>query len=666
VIRLLLRSTTIKKNSTIQYFASAVVQHSNGSNYKFAATDRISALGIRRATIYSPNIFQYIIKILNMLPTDLSTDSDDSLEQSPSKKIKLSDINEQSSDRDISIDKDSQNSNEIEMNNYFDFKDQNLNKNLSSEVSDDEDYNINKYEDSESEDYVPISDGEFELEKYVINETNSKTSDNEKSNDESVKDVDGDDNNYNNNEKIITETYTSIGIDNDEVYDLLDKAYVDKNKSLNEHKKKTVTQDDFKEYEKIVLEEVCKNHFDILPENWIEATHKSGMPIYLHKKTRVVSKLGDMIIPNAKVETAQENIIKESLTHAELREYCQSIFKFKIKREKSSCKMLEKDNIKTEISSTTSKNTKERPSLPDSTKLISFPVQTEDHDKRCNRRREWIMNPNGKSYVSILHEYLQQALKTQPWYEFKELENTETPYSATVVLNDVQYGVGVGNSKKQAKLNAAQATLDILIPEMKNKIDSDIKNQRDPVIFDQIKVTDPRITEFCAKTTEPSPYAMLLVCLQRNFGECEIATEYKLNNRRRMLNQCTMTVGKHTASVACKNKRDGKQKASQVILGLLHPHIDNWGSLLRLYGNRSIKNAKEKKQEEQEITQLQSKAAVNQPNFAILNKLKEEMLKIRDQRKLKETNEMLGLPQTMLSTTCPYTIAMPSSSTSPK
>ncbi|KAE9525112.1 hypothetical protein AGLY_014526 [Aphis glycines] len=639
-----------------------------------------------------------------------STDSDDSLEQPPRKKIKLSVINEQSSDRDISIDKDNQNFDEIEMDNYFDLKDQNLNENLSSGVSDDEDYNINKYEDSESEDYVPISDGEFELEKYVINETNSKTSNNEKSNDESVKDVDGDDNNYKNSKKINIEPYTSIGIDNNEVYDLLDKAYRDKNKTLSEHKKEAVTQDDFKEYEKIVLEEVCKNHFDILPENWIEAIHKSGMPIYLHKQTRVatlsrpyflgpgdpkshlaplsaisclqyqkglenkeiiknepdfqISKLGDMIIPNAKVETVQENIIKESLTHAELRKYCQSIFKFKIKKEKSSCKMLEKDNIKTEISSNTLKSTKERPSLPDSTKLISFPVQTKDHDKQCNRRREWILNPNGKSYVSILHEYLQQALKTQPWYEFKELENTETPFSATVVLNDVQYGVGVGNSKKQAKLNAAQATLDILIPEMKNKMDSDIKNQRDPVIFDQIKVTDPRITEFCAKTTEPSPYSMLLVCLQRNFGECEIATEYKLNIRQRMLNQCTMTVGKHTASVACKNKRDGKQKASQIILGLLHPHIDNWGSLLRLYGNRSIKNAKEKKREELEITQLQSKAIANQPNFAILNKLKEEMLKIRDQRKLEETNEMLGLPQTMVSTTCPYTIEIPSSSTS--
>jgi microprocessor complex subunit DGCR8 len=325
--------------------------------------------------------------------------------------------------------------------------------------------------------------------------------------------------------------------------------------------------------------------------------------------------------------------------------------------------MLKEENIKTEISSGILNNTKERPSLPDSTKLISLPVQTVDHDKQWNRRHEWIMNPDGKSYVSILHEYLQQALKTQPWYEFKVLENTETPYSATVMLNDVQYGVGVGNSKRQAKVNAAQATLDILIPEMKTKLD--IKNKCDPVIFNQIKVTDPRVIEFCAKTTEPSPYSMLLVCLQRNFGECEVGIEYKLNNRRRKLNQCTMIVDKHTATVTCKNKKDGKQKAAQVILSLLHPHIDNWGSLLQLYGNRSIKNPKVKKREEQEITQLQSKATANQPNFAILNKLKEEMLKVRDQRKLKETNEMLGLPHTKLGATGPYTIAIPSSSTSP-
>ena len=53
---------------------------------------------------------------------------------------------------------------------------------------------------------------------------------------------------------------------------------------------------------------------------------------------------------------------------------------------------------------------------------------------------------------------------------------------------------------------------------------------------------------------------------------------------------------------------------------------------MRLYGNRSVKSFKEKKQEEQEITVLQSKAAINQPNYAILDKLKLEMNKLRDRR----------------------------------
>jgi len=37
---------------------------------------------------------------------------------------------------------------------------------------------------------------------------------------------------------------------------------------------------------------------------------------------------------------------------------------------------------------------------------------------------------------------------------------------------------------------------------------------------------------------------------------------------------------------------------------------------------------KEKKQEEQQITTLQSKASANSPNWAILSKLREEMLKL--------------------------------------
>jgi microprocessor complex subunit DGCR8 len=60
----------------------------------------------------------------------------------------------------------------------------------------------------------------------------------------------------------------------------------------------------------------------------------------------------------------------------------------------------------------------------------------------------------------------------------------------------------------------------------------------------------------------------------------------------------------------------------------IHPHVKNFGSFLRLYGNGSIKSVKIKKQEEQQITTLQSKASANSPNYAILAKLREEMRKL--------------------------------------
>ena len=60
----------------------------------------------------------------------------------------------------------------------------------------------------------------------------------------------------------------------------------------------------------------------------------------------------------------------------------------------------------------------------------------------------------------------------------------------------------------------------------------------------------------------------------------------------------TMTVGKHTATVVAKNKREGKHRAAQSILQKLHPHIHFWGSILRLYGKApkldELKEAEEK------------------------------------------------------------------------
>lgn len=185
------------------------------------------------------------------------------------------------------------------------------------------------------------------------------------------------------------------------------------------------------------------------------------------------------------------------------------------------------------------------------------------------------MNPNGKSYVCILHEYVQHALKKQPVYEFKEMENAATPYSATVAINDLKYGTGFGTSKKQAKAEAARETLEILIPEMRDKISSEKKGARgqgaykDLSVFDEIRIEDPRVTEFCTKTTEPSPHAILTTCLQRNYGLGDAKIEYHVNANTTTTNQkneYTITVGKHKATVVCRNKKEGKQRASQAIL----------------------------------------------------------------------------------------------------
>lgn len=174
------------------------------------------------------------------------------------------------------------------------------------------------------------------------------------------------------------------------------------------------------------------------------------------------------LVPAAKIVTVNENIQKESLTPDQFNQYCKKLFKFRVIR----VLRFRSWNARRKFTKNR-KNLKniQRPTLPDGTKLIKFPVLVPGDGKSNPRaRREWIMNPSGKSYVCILHEYVQHALKKQPTYEFKELENAATPYAATVSINDLKYGTGYGTSKRQAKSEAARETLEILIPEMKDKI----------------------------------------------------------------------------------------------------------------------------------------------------------------------------------------------------
>lgn len=125
-------------------------------------------------------------------------------------------------------------------------------------------------------------------------------------------------------------------------------------------------------------------------------------------------------LPNARIETVKENTETQNLKPEQVKEYCERLFQFKdikVMRFKSWSErrqFTKRRKYEKQL---------QRPTLPDGTKLITFPVQTGEVDGAGSSviKKEWIMNPNGKSYVCILHEYVQHALKKQPTYKFTEL-----------------------------------------------------------------------------------------------------------------------------------------------------------------------------------------------------------------------------------------------------
>lgn len=71
------------------------------------------------------------------------------------------------------------------------------------------------------------------------------------------------------------------GVDIEELDNLLEENLPEGMKSSGPKAK--AYEERFKE----VLEEKGRNHFEVLPEGWVQATHVSGMPLFLHTASRV-------------------------------------------------------------------------------------------------------------------------------------------------------------------------------------------------------------------------------------------------------------------------------------------------------------------------------------------------------------------------------------------
>ncbi|KAJ8312850.1 hypothetical protein KUTeg_010223 [Tegillarca granosa] len=362
------------------------------------------------------------------------------------------------------------------------------------------------------------------------------------------------------------------------------------------------------EREKVVLKEKGHDPFEVLPEGWVVVTHNSGMPVYLHKQSRVctLSKpyfLGPGSVRASKDEGnetnktdvmngSMESTGDEQVTVNGETPIQDASIDFKMETDStdkgSGDKTLQTESNEAKNTSSdtgqTGENTtnappvkiecaeqrkkenslgltwkdrrhhlntqkrRSRPALPSNTKLITCSIPQEKGDDKA-KRKEFVLNPTGKSYVCILHEYAQHTLRVQPRYVFRELENAQNPYSATVVINDVEYGTGYASSKKTAKMEAAKATLSILIPAMNQFIDDGKDNAEDYSFFDEIKIEDPRVSDLCNKAGQPSPYQILLECLKRNYGMGDTQCQIDVKTLKHQKSEYSLTVGKHTVTV---------------------------------------------------------------------------------------------------------------------
>lgn len=322
----------------------------------------------------------------------------------------------------------------------------------------------------------------------------------------------------------------------------------------------------------------------------------------------------------AKVEVCKD----ESVDLEEFRSYLEKRFDFEQVTVKKFRTWAERRQFNREMKRKQAES--ERPILPANQKLITLSVQD------APTKKEFVINPNGKSEVCILHEYMQRVLKVRPVYNFFECENPSEPFGASVTIDGVTYGSGTASSKKLAKNKAARATLEILIPDfVKQTSEEKPKDSEELEYFNHISIEDSRVYELTSKAGLLSPYQILHECLKRNHGMGDTSIKFEVVPGKNQKSEYVMACGKHTVRGWCKNKRVGKQLASQKILQLLHPHVKNWGSLLRMYGRESSKMVKQETSDKS-VIELQQYAKKNKPNLHILSKLQEEMKRLAQER----------------------------------
>jgi len=202
--------------------------------------------------------------------------------------------------------------------------------------------------------------------------------------------------------------------------------------------------------------------------------------------------------------------------------------------------------------------------LPDVLKALPFSAFNKGKEK------EKFAHSPGSTHLSVLNEYCKKNFKKP--VEWIDSICNDNQFAVEAVIDGIKYGRGEAQSKKGAKQLAAKNTLKILMPEPMAMINNFSLGTKELAVFDDLDIDDPTVAD-CAKSVGLSlPSDVLSKCLKRNQAVCDTNIYFKLtpcelDDRHTYEISC----GKHSATGSCKNKRTGKQLASQAILkvGLL-------------------------------------------------------------------------------------------------
>ncbi|XP_045441444.1 microprocessor complex subunit DGCR8 isoform X3 [Pipistrellus kuhlii] len=391
---------------------------------------------------------------------------------------------------------------------------------------------------------------------------------------------------------------------------------------------------------KTVLKSRGRPPTEPLPDGWIMTFHNSGVPVYLHRESRVVTWSRPYFLGTGSIRKHDPPLSSIPCLHYK--------------------KM--KDNEEREQNSELSPSGEVSPVKPLSRSAeLEFPLEepesigadTGPPDEKDPLGAEAAPGALGqvkakvevckdesvdleefRSYLEKRFDFEQVTVKKfRTWAERRQFNREmkrKQAESERPILPANQKLITL--SVQDAPTKKARATLEILIPDfVKQTSEEKPKDSEELEYFNHISIEDSRVYELTSKAGLLSPYQILHECLKRNHGMGDTSIKFEVVPGKNQKSEYVMACGKHTVRGWCKNKRVGKQLASQKILQLLHPHVKNWGSLLRMYGRESSKMVKQETSDKS-VIELQQYAKKNKPNLHILSKLQEEMKRLAEER----------------------------------